>query len=578
MLWWLAQNAVLAGALAVVVALACRLGRFRPAVQHALWLVVLLKLLTPPQLTWPGPVLPLGGSPGPAAQPTAGAEADDEQARSLAVLWDLAVADAGEPTALDAAAAPLVIEAGPPVGGTELRTLAAADPPEAPAPAGPSWVTWAWSSRLPLRLLFGGAAALGLLEAARLLRLRRRLAGASPAPPELVTEVAALAARLGLRPPAVRVVSGIASPLVCGLGRPLLVWPDGLCLPPACRRAVLVHELAHLRRRDHWVAWLRLAAGCLWWWNPLYWLVCRQLGQTAELACDAWVVATLPEARRPYAEALLHVARTMSGAALPAPAVGMSAGRRRDLERRLTMIMTERMPCRAPVLGLVVIGLLALAALPNLSPGQPPSPQKPLEPAQPPAVQQAPVPVQVGQPANAAPVYAEVLLQQAAPPAADGDRDRKLQELEQKIQALLKEVQAMRGTKKPVQANVTPPAYYRAEPLVRGQALVQPPAAAGDLIYSLQVDRSPDTVTLTRAIYKLPKDKAEALAAFLREHVKATVLEAKAEGDGLIVTTTPDTQRTIGQFIALVQGKQAGTPTPAPKNLLPAQPAPAKQP
>lgn len=112
MLWWLAQNAVLAGALAVVVALACRLGRFRPAVQHALWLVVLLKLLTPPQLTWPGPVLPLGGSPGPAAQPTAGAEADDEQARSLAVLWDLAVADAGEPTALDAAAAPLVIDRG----------------------------------------------------------------------------------------------------------------------------------------------------------------------------------------------------------------------------------------------------------------------------------------------------------------------------------------------------------------------------------------------------------------------------------------------------------------------------------
>src|SRR5215831_15926460 len=54
MLWWLAQNAVLAGLLAAAVALACRVGRFRPAVRHALWLVVLLKLATPPVFTWPG--------------------------------------------------------------------------------------------------------------------------------------------------------------------------------------------------------------------------------------------------------------------------------------------------------------------------------------------------------------------------------------------------------------------------------------------------------------------------------------------------------------------------------------------
>src|SRR5262249_11302851 len=54
MLWWLAQNAVLAGLLAVGVAVACRVGRFRPAVRHALWLVVLIKLLTPPFLTYPG--------------------------------------------------------------------------------------------------------------------------------------------------------------------------------------------------------------------------------------------------------------------------------------------------------------------------------------------------------------------------------------------------------------------------------------------------------------------------------------------------------------------------------------------
>ena len=53
MLWWLAQNLVIAAVLACVVAALCRFGRFRPAVNHALWLVVLLKLLTPPVITWP---------------------------------------------------------------------------------------------------------------------------------------------------------------------------------------------------------------------------------------------------------------------------------------------------------------------------------------------------------------------------------------------------------------------------------------------------------------------------------------------------------------------------------------------
>src|SRR5438552_9836322 len=53
MLWWLGQNLVIAAVLTCVVAALGRLGRFRPAVSHALWLVVLLKLPMPPVITWP---------------------------------------------------------------------------------------------------------------------------------------------------------------------------------------------------------------------------------------------------------------------------------------------------------------------------------------------------------------------------------------------------------------------------------------------------------------------------------------------------------------------------------------------
>src|SRR5262249_41576394 len=55
MLWWLVQNAVLAALLAGIVALICRLTRLRPAVRHALWLLVLIKLVTPPLVHWPWP-------------------------------------------------------------------------------------------------------------------------------------------------------------------------------------------------------------------------------------------------------------------------------------------------------------------------------------------------------------------------------------------------------------------------------------------------------------------------------------------------------------------------------------------
>src|SRR5262249_54061649 len=154
--------------------------------------------------------------------------------------------------------------------------------------------------------------------------------------------------------------------------RTQLLWPARLLddLPPAGQRAVLAHELAHLKRRDHWVGWLQLAAACLWWGYPLFWYIRGQLRREAEVACDAWVVAMLPEARRVYAEALLEVARVDSGVAVAAPALGV-VGRRQDFTRRLTMIMRERVPCRVSACGLLAAGVLALAALPNWSPGQP---------------------------------------------------------------------------------------------------------------------------------------------------------------------------------------------------------------
>ena len=129
------------------------------------------------------------------------------------------------------------------------------------------------------------------------------------------------------------------------LGRPKLLLPCHLIksLEASRWRGILAHELAHLRRGDHWVGRLELAAGLVWWWNPLYWLARRRLDAEAELACDAWVVWALPDDRLTYAEVLFQICSEFSLAGSPAPALGV-AGSGRFFERRLTMILRDRRP------------------------------------------------------------------------------------------------------------------------------------------------------------------------------------------------------------------------------------------
>ena len=69
-----------------------------------------------------------------------------------------------------------------------------------------------------------------------------------------------------------------------------------------------------------------------------------------------------------------------------------------------------------------------------------------------------------------------------------------------------------------------------------------------------------EVITLTRVSYKLKAQTAEALAAFLKDNVKTAILETKADGETLTVTTTPDAQDAIGEFIGLIQGKTRARP------------------
>jgi hypothetical protein len=53
MAWWIFQNVVITSAFVAVIAMVCRTGRIGPVARHALWVLVLVKFVTPPVVVWP---------------------------------------------------------------------------------------------------------------------------------------------------------------------------------------------------------------------------------------------------------------------------------------------------------------------------------------------------------------------------------------------------------------------------------------------------------------------------------------------------------------------------------------------
>lgn len=375
MLGWCAETTLVAAGLAALAVLLGRSRRLTAEARHALWLVVLLRFLVPPLVAWPWA---RGDRPGMSeAAPTTAASVD--------------LAPVPPPTAplLVASRRPRV---GPPPPGRDAGAVGgSADPAAEPRAAEPEDDLAVASDRpAPVAagkrpdwrsaLLAGwlvGSVAVAIRGVVRLARFGRGLRLAEGAPGWLAAEVAGVAGRLGVRRvPASVVAAGLPAPLLWCLGRPRLVLPAGLGRVTIEARAVLIaHELAHLARRDHWVARLELLAGPIWWWNPVFRLARRRLRDAAEAACDARVVRAFPEHRFAYAEALVEACTPRARPGPPLPALGIGGPRAaRTLEARLTMILRD--PARPPSrrLAPLAIGLLALAAPAWTRGQQPPEP------------------------------------------------------------------------------------------------------------------------------------------------------------------------------------------------------------
>ncbi|MCA9278215.1 MAG: M48 family metalloprotease [Phycisphaeraceae bacterium] len=282
----------------------------RPALAHLLWVLVLVKLVTPPMFTLP--VVPV---------PDSGRSADVP--------------------ALETFAADLPVEL--------VHSVAAAEVLPYNEPIGSAWSR----TDVLIGMWLLGSACILAWSLVRVYRFNRVLhMGASSAPHHVQRCAHELAQRFGLRTtPIIETTSARVSPMVWWIGgRVRIVLPIELVedMNDEQMRWVLAHELAHVRRHDHVVRWLEWLACVGFWWNPISWVARRYLRINEEICCDALVLSTFQNTHRRYAQALMAVVEFLSSPALRPPAVASEINSGGCLERRFRMIVSRNTMRKTP--------------------------------------------------------------------------------------------------------------------------------------------------------------------------------------------------------------------------------------
>lgn len=285
-----ASNAIFAAPLALLSRWLQSRDRY-PFLAHMLWLIVLIKLVTPPVFSLPI----LSGQ--------AFADGVSSPASSAPLPETAAVTDPSIPTLFDWRVA---------LAGVWLLGSAAVS----------VWVGW---------------------HALRFNSLLRQTS--SPAGRALRDEAIRVAAGLGVRrAPAIYTTRAAVAPMVWWIGGSVQVYlPCGAiqALEPMALRAILAHELAHVRRGDHIVRWLESMAAILLWWNPLAWWARRNLRVCEEVCCDAFVLSKGTVTRDAYACALVSVLEQLTAGTPRASRIAsrMNGG---VMERRVKMILSKK--------------------------------------------------------------------------------------------------------------------------------------------------------------------------------------------------------------------------------------------
>ncbi|HEX4230126.1 MAG TPA: M56 family metallopeptidase [Bryobacteraceae bacterium] len=131
---------------------------------------------------------------------------------------------------------------------------------------------------------------------------------------------------------------GLLEPGVFGIWRPVILLPEGITehLAPSQMKAILAHELCHVRRRDNLAAAIHLIVEAIFWFHPMVWWIGARLVEERERACDEEVLS-MGNGPNVYAESILKVSKFYLGSRLTC----MSGVTGSDLKARIERIMTN---------------------------------------------------------------------------------------------------------------------------------------------------------------------------------------------------------------------------------------------
>jgi beta-lactamase regulating signal transducer with metallopeptidase domain len=298
--------------------------RVRAAVRYALWLVLLAKLLLPPSLTLP----------------------------TSAAWWLFPSA-----TSIKQPTTRFVVSYGPDIASRLPSQPAPVFTPPRPPMSAATWIVPVWS-----------ALSIGLLVwmTARWRQVARDVKRAAPAPAWLNELFNAAKSSIGLRRAVrLRVTDQAMSPAVCGLFRPVILLPQSLVekLSPVQLRAVLLHELTHLRRGDVWMNCAQALVQIVYWWHPLLWFANARIRRVREEAVDDAVMLALSDDAETYAPTLLEVAKLAFHRPLASLGLVGILESRSALRQRIERLMNFRAPRKAGLTIASVLGILAFTAL-----------------------------------------------------------------------------------------------------------------------------------------------------------------------------------------------------------------------
>ncbi len=298
----------------------------RPGWLYLIWLSVLLRAVAPP--LWELPIVPAVATPAPVGEPKIAGE-------QISLVTPNVSSDelAGEPLAEG-----LVAQ------GSGAERLA--EPVSLPTDI-KQWSVWDLLSAI---WLAGSVLFLGL-AVVRGRRFERYLALGSPAGEDVQRMGEEVAARLKTRCPQIWLVDGQVSPLLWHRpGRLWLVVPRLLwtALTDRERRLLLAHELAHVKRKDHWVRLLEMFTTACYWWHPILRWSRTRLRRAEEHCCDEEVLRHFPGSRSSYARSLCRAAGFLAEGRIQEPQFSCGAGTV-ELEGRIRDIMKKESSLSFPL-------------------------------------------------------------------------------------------------------------------------------------------------------------------------------------------------------------------------------------